>query len=161
MLKTLPAKSHFQHTAEYNLRQWAEAMPEGVEYADLFREDFWSHHASKLRPREMVRAYAVDGSFDVMLVVEAIVQGGVKMGEWPRRPSEAATEKAEAQRAAPIVERMVNGRMVPCVEFTKATKWRVIGLDGNEISRDHPTKDAATTAMHRYFGAIGKELVAE
>lgn len=158
-MKHLPPKAHFKNAGDYNSRQWVEEMPEGVEYADLFREDFWVHHASKVRLRELVRCIAVDGSFDVMLVVEAKVQGGLKMREWPVWPAEADVAKAEATRTAPIVQREVAGRMVPCVEHTKITKWRVIGLDGNEISRMHQTKDEAMAALTRHFGAIGKDVV--
>lgn len=153
-LKHLAAKQHFQHSGEFNSRSWTEMMPEEVEYQDLFREDFWVHHAARLRLRDLVRAWHVSGAFDVMLVVEAKVSGGLRMREWPVWPADEAMEAAETVRKAPIVQREVGGRLVPCVEHTKATKWRVIGLDGNEIIRDIQTKAEAIAAMHRHYGEI-------
>lgn len=153
-VKHLEARRFFVQSGEHNNRTWTEMMPEEVEYADLFREEFWMHHTSKVRVRDLVRVWHVSGAFDVMLVVETKVQGGLKMREWPVWPSEAVMSEAESARTAPIVQREVGGRLVPCVDYTKATKWRVIGLDGNEVVRDLLTKAEALAAMHRHYGEL-------
>ena len=157
-MQPLPAKGYFQHTAEYDTKNWFVVLPEGVPYADLFRPDFWVHHASRMNQFELVRVRACDGSFDVTLCVRARAQGGVHMEEWPKWPSETAADEARAQQDASIKPREVAGKPVPRVEHTKATKWRVIGLDGNEFARNFDTKDIAEKALVNYAAGLGRVI---
>lgn len=158
MTTTLSAKGYFARTAEYDTRSWHVLLPEGVAYADLFRPEFWMHHATKLRQHDLIRVRAADGAFDVMLNVVMTTRGGTLVEEWPKWPTEADNDAAKNAVAEPIAVREVYGRPVPRVEHTPKTKWRVIGLDGSEISREHPTKDAAETALRQYVAAMGKTL---
>ncbi len=157
----LPAKGHLLHTTDYVTKSWGpEILPEGVEYVHLFMPEFWKHHASKLRPFELVRVRAADGSFDVQLVVVAASSGGVVVELWPKMPSLAESEAADAERAAPLEIREIGGQPVPRVEHGKTTKWRVIGIDGNEVSRGHESKAAASVALDKYVMGLGKVMAA-
>ena len=66
------------------------------------------------------------------------------------------------RREAPVrPERAgLEGPPISRVEHTPATKWRVIGLDGGEVSRGHPTKAEAEAALKRYAAALGREIAA-
>lgn len=161
MASTLPAKGFFQHQTEFVTQNWtALDLPESIEYADLFDPVFWRHHAMKFKPGNLMRVRRVDGAWDVQLNVVAQVQGGLQVEEWPKWPDEAQQEAAKAEQGKAIEVTEINGRPVPRVEHTPATKWRVIGLDGNEVSRGHATKDEAHAALKRYAATIGKEIAA-
>jgi hypothetical protein len=161
MADALSARGHFGHTSEYTTRNWADTqIPTSVEYSDLFRPEFWKHHATKFKPTDLIRIRRVDGAWDLMLVVVAAQKGGLLVEEWPKWPKEAETAAAEIEKATAIQPRELNGRMVPRVEHTPRTKWRVIGLDGNEISRSHETKEAADEALRVYAASLGKEIAA-
>lgn len=160
MASTLPPKGFFGHTTEYETRSWtARDVPENVEYADLFAPTFWRHHASKFKIGDLIRMRRVDGAWDVMLNVVAQAQGGLAVETWPKVPAGAADAEA-SERGKMIEPQMHAGRPVPRTEHTPATKWRVIGLDGNEISRGHATKADAEVALKRYAATLGKEIAA-
>lgn len=160
-MDTLPARGHFGATQEYSQRQWADTeFPEAVEYRDLFRPEFWKHHASKFSQNDLIRVRRVDGAWDIMLTVIAKVQGGLAVEEWPKWPKEEDAAAAQEEKAAAIQQRELNGRLVPRTEFTPKTKWRVIGLDGNEIDRGFATKEHAEERLRVYAAALGKTIVA-
>lgn len=154
MAKHLPAQA-IRQTAEFHYQTYVVDIPEGHAFSDLFVPTYWGHH-KRLNPRDMVRAVALDGSFDVMLTVTTRGQGGVVMALWPKMPAADRIEAApEHDMDGP---RMVNGKPVPRVDHTKATKWRVIGLDNQEHSSGYATKAEAEAAMRGYMRSIGLEL---
>ncbi len=160
-MAVLPPKGFFGATSEFDTRNWtALEVPAEIEYADLFDPTFWRHHAAKFRKGNLIRMRRVDGAWDVQLNVVASVQGGLQVELWPKMPDATAAQRAAEQMAAAIQVREVNGRPVPRVEHTPATKWRVIGLDGNEVSRGYETKRAAEDAMRTYAATLGREIAA-
>ncbi len=160
MASTLSPKGFFGHTTEYETRSWtALDVPESVGFGDLFDPTFWKHHASKFKPGNLIRMRRVDGAWDVQLNVVAQVPGGLAVELWPKVPAGAAAVEIDAKSQA-IEPQMHAGRPVPRVEHTPATKWRVIGLDGGEVSRGHPTKAEAESALKRYAAALGREIAA-
>lgn len=161
MSTSLPAKGFFGHTTEYEARSWtALDVPETVQFSDLFDPPFWRHHAKRFKPGELIRMRRVDGAWDVQLNVVAQAPGGLMVEPWPKWPDDEQMAEAEAEKAKPLAPTKVNGQIVPRVEHTPATKWRVIGLDGNEVSRGHATKKDAEAAMRTYAATLGKEIAA-
>lgn len=132
---------------------------------DLFRPQFWANHAKRLMVGDIVRVRAADGSWDVQLTVVAKQPGGVVMDLWPKYPDMSALLNAAglskaADDVKPVLRpQKVRGKDVPRVEHTPATKWRLIGLDGNEVSRDHDSKEHAELAMAKYLAALGYERI--
>lgn len=161
MTTSLPAKGYFGHTTEYETRSWtALDVPQTVAYADLFEPSFWRHHSSKFKPGHLIRLRRIDGEWDVMLNVVGIAQGGLSVELWPKYPTEADASAALEVREKAIEITEINGKPVPRVDHTPATKWRVIGLDGNEVSRNHATKGDAEQALKLYARSLGKEIAA-
>ena len=158
-MDSLPARGYFTSTAEYNSRNWSEtSLPEEIAFSDLFNITFWKHHAAKFNISDLIRVRRVDGEWDLMLAVVAKAPGGLRVEEWPKRPSQADVKAAHAEQATAIQVREINGMPVPRVEHTPRTKWRVIGLDGQELSRDHATKAHAELALKTYATTLGKEI---
>ena len=155
MAKTLPIKDTLKHTIEHDIRQWAVSVPVGFTVEDLLTPECWRHHAKTLRTRDIVFADAIDGSFDIGLRVVGTAQDGVVMRLWPHVGG-AEESVSEDDFAEP---RMVGDRMVPCVEFTPRTKWRGLGLDGNEIFRGKESKEAALVELQKY-AALHKTKIA-
>lgn len=152
MDKHLPAGA-LRQTQDYHHARYFVAFPEDHAFADLFSPTYWGNHRN-LKANDLVRVRAVDGAFDVQLNVVATAQGGVVMELWPKMPA-----AADLMEPAPVIaKREINGRPVPRVDHTKATKWRVIGLDGNEHSRGYDTKAAAESAMTAYMKSIGLDV---
>lgn len=161
MASTLPAKGFFTRTADFDVRNWAATdVPESIQFSDLFDPTFWRHHATKFKPHDLIRVRRVDGAWDVTLNVVAREAGGLLVETWPKWPSEEDEAAAEAEKAKPIEARQINGQTVPRVEHTPATKWRVIGLDGNEYRRGFATKKEAETALRAYAASLRKEIAA-
>lgn len=161
MATTLSPKGFFNHTTEFEIRHWtALDVPENVAFSDLFDPAFWRHHAPKFQPGHLIRMRRVDGAWDVQLNVVAQAPGGLVVEAWPKWPDEDELAAAEAEKSKPISQTKINGQLVPRVEHTPATKWRVIGLDGNEISRGHTTKGKAEAALETYVASLGKTMAA-
>ena len=165
-MKNLPA-NHLGQIAEYQFTTYcigtgkAPALPEGTSIADLFRPQFWANHAKTLRIGDLVRVRAKDGAFDIWLTPTGIEPGAVIMDFFPKFPDAAqlmaASDLAKSIDAVrtELVPRKIAGKDVPRVEHTKATGWRIIGLDGHEHSRDYQSEAAAIAAMNGYLRKAG------
>lgn len=161
MATTLPAKGFFTRTAEYDVRNWAALeVPDNIQFSDVFDPAFWRHHATKFQPNDLIRMRRVDGAWDFTLNVVAKEAGGLLVETWPKWPTEEDAAEAEAEKARPIEPRQINGQIVPRVEHTPATKWRVIGLDGNEYKRGFATKEKAEEALRVYAASFNREIAA-
>ncbi len=160
--KKLPA-SALAHTYDQYHRIWFVQLGPGYTFEDLFSPGFWSHHR-KLAKGDLVRVRAHDGSFDCNVSVLATPQGGAVVDVWPRYPAgtDLAAAKAAAVTAAEarpkVVPIMSNGKVAVRVEFREATKWRVIALDGSELSNGHETQQAAEEARDKYLKELGMTL---
>lgn len=160
--KKLPA-SALAHTYDHYHRIWFVQLPPGYVFEDLFSPGFWSHHR-KLVKADIVRVRAHDGSFDFNVSVLATPQGGAVVDVWPRYPTgtdiNAARAAIDAGAAArpKVVPIMSNGKVAVRVEFRDATKWRVIALDGSELSNGHETQADAEAARDKYLVELRMEL---
>jgi hypothetical protein len=68
---------------------WLVRMPPGSVYADLARPSFFSAIAESVGVRDLLRAQAHDLSFDAMFVVTGKAAGGLRLAEFPVRPTES------------------------------------------------------------------------
>ena len=161
MAANLPAKGFFTSTSTYQTNHWtALDLPEHVEYKSLFEPSFWRHHAHKFSIGDIIRVRRVDGVWDVQLVVDANGVGALTVSEWPKWPKDEEVEAAREAASAPLEIRLLDGKPVPRVEHTPATKWRVIGVNGEEVTRNFATKPEAERDLERYVASIGKTLAA-
>lgn len=170
MSKFLNIKSLAQLQDYAHNRYFVKLSP-GDTYADLFVPTFWAYHRAKLsdgrdrsvdkdgrddprRGPDTVRVRAHDGSFDVMLTVVEVKADGVVMQRFPVEPSaEALAQAAEIGGVERYVPYGNDGRPVVRTQFTEATKWRVLGLQG-EVASSLKDEAAATKAMADYLKGI-------
>lgn len=160
-IKYIPAKS-MNETADYIFTRYVVEIPPNMGIEDLFKPVNWAHFSTgKLKKHDTIRCIAENGSFDIDLSVREVTVGGVHMVQRPHINGKCgAAAMAEldriAEESAPsIVPLARDGLPVVRVEFLPATKWRVIGLEGGEVSRGHKTEAAATKAMHEYLKSAG------
>lgn len=165
------ASIHLRHPEEHVTTRWSagigarSAPVEDAAFEDLFKPQWWVHHAAKLNIGDLVRIRAADGSFDVAVTVTAKVPGGLKVELWPNIPSAGGDLAAQAQAGKAVadasrkvgIKRKVAGKPVPRVEFQKASGWRVLGHDGNEVSRNHRSEAEAEDALAAYLSVQGVE----
>ena len=148
-LKHLPATA-MSFTAEHHRTVWLAKAPQGVVIDDLLRPEFWAHHIMRLKPDDEIIVIAADRSWRAELWVVDRAVGFAKcrlLGKWEY--SAEATGKADAQAKAEV-EAMASKKDWPCIDFTKATQWRVLGFDGNEVKRDLLTKPEAEIELEKY-----------
>lgn len=136
--------------ADYAYATWFVELPADVKVGELFRPNFWAHHTKLLQKHHLVRVRSENGSFDFMLSVMEVRQGGIRMDVWPRIPAQSDVETTST--VAPVEK---SGKLCPRIEYQKATKWRVIGHDNNEHSAGYGTKEAAATALMKYMADLG------
>lgn len=141
----------------------ADPMPEGFTYADLFRPAFWAHHVTgphALRAGDLINVRDRNGAYDVFLRVTAVPKGGAVVEfVFGREPEGAAAvvagdTAADAATEARTVPFLPDGRPAIRTEHTRATKWRVIALDGSEHSSGYDTDAIAREAMLKYVGEL-------
>ena len=134
-----------------------------ITFGDLFVPQFWAHH-QRIPLHAMVRCVAEDGSFDVMLTVESKPKGGLMMAMWPKypgqtEPAEASIARKLAMDSAPrIVPFDRAGKPKVKVEFTKATGWRLLGIDGHEVQRNFINETAARDGMSKYLAELNLSM---
>lgn len=158
--KVMPATALTRGSqADMAYTSYFEVLPGGIRFEDIFYPQFWRHH-KRIRPMSIIRLRAEDGSFDVDVVVRTqspsglVVEfrsGRVPAGIDANMTANAALLDATKVRMAPIAE---DGKPRVRVQFLPKTKWRLIGVDGSEISRDHATELEAQTAMANYLAAM-------
>lgn len=170
MIKTLDAHylSHLD-IGGYKTNWYAVKLPPAMAYEDLFRASFWKHHQTRLNPMDIVRVRAEDGSFDVMLTVAGKADNGeLTMEIWPSFPKHMSAEKIAATNQARVESDALKPTKVPLskadgmpmvrIEYLEATKWRLRGFDGQEVSRNHPNETEARKAMAEYMKRMGFEM---
>jgi hypothetical protein len=158
--------------AEQTYAQYFELIPETVEYEDIFYPTYWRHH-KKVRPYTIIRLRRLDHAFDVDLTVRTPVAGGLVVefrggrppaGVDPYEVQSAVHAEAAKLKIAPIGQ---DGKPVIKMEFLPKIKWRVLGLDSEEIARNIETRDQAEIVLADYLRSISmrnptdEELLAE
>lgn len=135
-------------------------LPPGYDFGDLFVAQFWGHYHNKLKEHDLIRVKAANGTFDVMLAIDSLPKGGIVMSLWPKYPGDAEPEVAKIARRQASASRP---RTVPLdrsgdpmvkVEWTRASGWRVRGIDGHEVSRQHINEQNARDAMEKYLAEL-------
>ena len=157
MLKSLPLKNNLISTSEFSTRHFFVQLTDYVDYAQMLGDPtFWQHHSKKMAQGELIRVRAVDGTFDVQLVVDLVLHGGLKVSEWPKWPAAAAVVEDDAPAAVVVAvpKKHLGGEELPRVDFVPKAKWRVIGLDGQEHSRNHASREIAEKTMAQYMAAL-------
>jgi hypothetical protein len=154
MAKLLPAKTLFTQAAHFNITTYNEIV-DGFTIEELLEPTTWRHHASKFKQGDLLFVMAADGSYDIALRVSAVMRDGVKVHLWP-----FVGEGETAREPAPVEQKMIDGEPVPRVEFTRATKWRGIGIGGDEVFRDVASKAEAQKLLEDYARAHNVKLAA-
>jgi hypothetical protein len=166
MVKYIPARG-LNETADYIFTRHCIHLPPGFRLEDLFQPVAWNHVKARLQAHDIIRCIAHDGSFDVDLTVREVEVGGVHMTPRPHIggvTGEAAMAELNkvAHAAAPVnVPLGFDGRPKVYVEYLAATKWRLIGINGEEVSRDHKDEATAMKAMYAYLASAGMVMPTE
>lgn len=162
-IKYIPAKALSQ-TADYVYTRFCVEVPPSMKLEDLFVPVAWAHVRTQLAKHDIIRCIAEDGSFDVDLAVREVEVGGVHMVPRPHIGGVSGVEALEqlseiAASSSPAeVPLAADGAPVVRVEWLPATKWRVLGISGGEVSREHKTEADAIKAMHQYLASAGLQL---
>jgi hypothetical protein len=165
--KLPPSALTFPNFAGQQYNHWIAMIPPGHAFGEMFSAAYWAHVAARLRLFDVVRAVARDGSFDVNLTVRGRPAGGAIMELWPKFPkgfgSQAEAEAtAEAEAARPqVVPILPNGRAAVRVDFTEATKYRVISINGEPLQSGIATEAEANAIMARYLAELRLRLPTE
>ena len=112
------------------------------------------------------------GEYDVQLSVTHKLDNGEMVCElFPKLPSRFAAGALNELAATGRVKATSKPTVVPLsdtdgmpkvrVEFLEATKWRVRGVTGDEISRDHKSEADALKYMQRYLDQMNLTLPSE
>ena len=158
MLKHLAA-TYLKVQQDYVHDRYTIVLPPGVTLEDLFVPTFWAHHTKRLRIHTIVRCIAEDGSFDLDLTVSAVPAGNSSIimrlrpnyGGMTGEAAVAAAQKSADDIRLKEVPFSRDGKPVVRVKYLAATNWRVLGLEGREISRDHKTHGEAIKSMTKYL----------
>ncbi len=163
MIKYVPARA-LNETADYIYTRFCVEVPPDMVLEDLFTPIAWAHVRNRLQKHDIVRCIAEDGSFDVDLTVREIEVGGVHMVPRPHiggLSGGKALDKLSKIASSSTPNKVPldsEGRPVVKVQFLPATKWRVIGMSGHEVSRGHKSEAEAVQAMHKYLASAGLEM---
>jgi hypothetical protein len=140
-----------------------EIVEENVEFHELFDPSFYEHH-KRVKPYDVLRLTHPAGLFDVYVTVRSVIPGGVTVDYHGGRPPKGFDpyKVAEDELGAALQIKVCpidrDGRPVVKVEHTPKTRWRVIGLNSTEVTRDIATKLEAEIAMAHYLNDIRMRL---
>lgn len=166
-INKLPPGALELNGAGQRVQEWIARIPPGHAFGELFSAAYWAHVASRMQTMDIVRAIGHNRAFDVNLTVCARPAGGAIMELWPKFPkgygsqSEAeATAEAEAARPQ-VVPILANGKDAVRIDFTDATKFRVISINGEPLESGIATEAEAEAIMMRYLGELRLRLATE
>lgn len=156
-----------QDQDHFKFNSYCEIVDEDVEFADLFEPRFWVHVRARLRSRDIVRVIHQLGHFDVFITVIGLPAGGVMMrylygdpGTNISDPVAVSQKSRGAAAAKTTVPLGRDGEPVVRIQFLPRTKWRLLGIDGHEVSRGIETKPEAEAAMERYLLSVNMVMPA-
>ncbi len=99
MMRQLKPNARRQETAAFNTYFVDLAtIPEPISFDDLFQPLFWAEHTKRLHPGDQIRVRAADGSYDCMLSVHAVMEGGVAVELWPSNWKPVAAGQARTMK---------------------------------------------------------------
>ena len=163
-MKAMPANA-FNSTQDFKVSLYFETLPPGIDFEDLFQPRFWFHHQNRFNLFDQIRIRASDGAFDVYLTVSKILPGGVRMEYLGGRAPAGLESFKEIEQAAKrmsqnkkIVPMDKAGNPIPRLDYSEITKWRVIGLDNNEIARGFDSKAEGQAHLASYLDDLNLRL---
>jgi hypothetical protein len=168
MFKKLSPKALELHAAGYKYQDWFGIVEPDLSIEDIYNPQFWAHYKGKFGKYDRIRLRARDGSFDMEVTVISVADNGdFAIENWPKyRGGDDLTHREAARRARAAAE-AVRPRTVPLdangdprvkIEFIEAAGWRLRGIDGLEVSREHPNETAARAAMEEYLAFMKVEM---
>lgn len=161
-MRKLPPTSLRKH--EYECMTWSVTLPYGVAFERALDPAFWCHHAGTIKRGDEVVVRAQDFSFRALLVVMDVAVDFVRMrvhsfsGDAVQA---AATDIAIAEQAAASAAHGDKQTAYPCVDFKTATKWRVLGFEGNTVKQGLATKADAERELESYVKRAGTKAKVE
>jgi hypothetical protein len=155
LFKSLPRNDLRKYFIGHTTMFYFAEIASDVSEADLFCSSFWAHHAAKLHVNDIIRVRRRDSAFDFEIVVAKIEEGVATMEPWPKWPQDDAGSEQPTLRVVPIHH---DGLPKARVEFLPATKWRVLGADRQEVSRNHGSRDHAETELEKYLKVVCMRL---
>lgn len=158
--KTLPASALKRSSqSDMSFTTYFEVVRGDVEFHDIFYPQFWQHHKT-IRPHSMIRIRSEIDTFDFTVVVRAVVPGGlvvefnhgrVPAGIEAEDAAGAALADATRLKMAPIAG---DGRPLIRTQFLPKTKWRLIGLNSEEVKRDMANQIEAEKELALYLATM-------
>lgn len=158
--KVLPASALKRSSqSDMAFTTYFEIVRPDVEFHDVFYPQFWRHHKN-IRPHSMIRLRNENDSFDFIVVVRTVVPGGlvvefnsgrVPAGIEAEDAAGAALADAARLKMAPIDN---DGRPVIRIQFLPKTKWRLLGLNGEEVKRDMANQPEAEKELALYLATM-------
>lgn len=169
-MRQLPSKA-ISARSDFSVSTYFVQLPEHFTLGDVLSPHCWVHQRM-LRPNDLIRVRAFDGSFDLHIVVDHVEQagGGAVVSIWPKYPKdteayEISPDAAAAREAAAAVKPAISGKFggkpVPRVEHNGVNLHHVIGLNGDVVSKHHKTKGAAQREMRAYLERLRMEVPAD
>jgi len=160
-IQTLPATDLKVDVGGHHSRKWWAIVDDKIEFADLFASTFWHHHQNTLLPNDVIRVRRRDGAYDCEITVTGKAENGaVRVEPWPLYPSDKAVDQASAQPTGmvdlplQVVPVHSDGEPRARCQYLPATRWRVLGWDGHEVSRDHETEAKARESLTKYLSDL-------
>jgi acid stress-induced BolA-like protein IbaG/YrbA len=153
--------SWMAQTSEFVRRHYTIRLPRGWTLKDVLEPTTWAAAAqeNKLQIDDIVRVRADDRHFDMEFVVVSVTQGAVTLQRWPIIPDEL--EAMMGERIMHVVPVGFDGRPRARVEEQESlngtSRWRVIALNGEEIS-GHGSRKEAEGALEAYLDKVGYRM---
>lgn len=148
-----------QDQAHFKYQSYHTRLQPDTPFEVLFDPVFWAHSRERLEVDDVIRVKAYDNSFDVFLTVLKKLDGGVQMrflyGYLGPNADPNMIPDAAEERCVPLD---AEGMPVVRVNFVPATKWRVIGIDNQEIIRNLETEDEAVAYRDKYLADLRMRL---
>lgn len=146
--------------------QFHEIVNEDVTVDDIMHPAFYRHHKN-LRKYDKIRMSHPADHFDFDITVRAVVAGGVVVDYFDGRlpdgvdlTSLKAKIAAETAKLA-VVDIAADGAPVVRIQYLPKTKYRLLGLNGEEVKRDIPSKEAAENELAIYLAQIRMRVPTE
>lgn len=130
------------HGAEFHRSVYFHLIPEGVEYEDILKKDYWTHVAALLKPGDLIEIRGERDDYMAWIVVRASSSVDATVKEVYKvdlgSPEPATSHQSDYE-----------------VKWRGPKKWGVVRKsDGTIIAEDIGTKDEAYRELHDYERAI-------
>jgi hypothetical protein len=135
------------HREDYLTARYCIRLGPDVSYDDLFIPKNWAKCNKQMHPYDVIRVIGHNDEFDVELTVTLITPAGATMRLRHKLPGQSDTERTFVP-APPEVR----------LQFTAATRWRLLGVGNEEIKRGM-SKPEADVELQQYLKDAGLYLL--